>query len=548
MLKKAFECMDMTQEQYTKKFALPIAGMGVLFPLIMLLVAPSLVSGIFLYVLLLVPVICIGLVIFYPLSVMGAKKSEIDLNMHYYITHMGVLAASNMARKEVIHHLSMHEAYGYLATETGKIYSLMNDWNLSLAQACRFIAKRTPSAIFADFLDRLAHSVEAGEAFDEFVWTEQKVVMNEFDTMYKKSLGEISMTKEIFVAMMTALIFLTSISLIMPVITGMSPLILMGGSIVTFLGAEGVIVYVMKTKAPKDKIWHTLNIETEAERVIRMSFPISIIGTTVLSVVLLLFGGGLPVTIMIAIALSPLAITGYYARREEESIKRKDDNFSQFVRALGSTSGARGGIIRESLRNLTYHDFGPLTPEVNDLYKRLETRINKYMSWNYFAAGTGSNLIERFATIFAEGIDMGGKPEVIGEIIGDNFMRIISLRKLRYSLATSLVGEVYGLTGGIAFTMFLTLGIVKMLINIFSGTDMPAGMASIISLSGVVDINLLALLLMSMMVGHSLLCALMLRAVDGGSVFNSYIHFVGMVWLSAIAAEVSFAAMLHMLG
>lgn len=540
--------MDMTQEQYTKKFALPIAGMGVLFPLIMLLVAPSLVSGIFLYVLLLVPVICIGLVIFYPLSVMGAKKSEIDLNMHYYITHMGVLAASNMARKEVIHHLSMHEAYGYLATETGKIYSLMNDWNLSLAQACRFIAKRTPSAIFADFLDRLAHSVEAGEAFDEFVWTEQKVVMNEFDTMYKKSLGEISMTKEIFVAMMTALIFLTSISLIMPVITGMSPLILMGGSIVTFLGAEGVIVYVMKTKAPKDKIWHTLNIETEAERVIRMSFPISIIGTTVLSVVLLLFGGGLPVTIMIAIALSPLAITGYYARREEESIKRKDDNFSQFVRALGSTSGARGGIIRESLRNLTYHDFGPLTPEVNDLYKRLETRINKYMSWNYFAAGTGSNLIERFATIFAEGIDMGGKPEVIGEIIGDNFMRIISLRKLRYSLATSLVGEVYGLTGGIAFTMFLTLGIVKMLINIFSGTDMPAGMASIISLSGVVDINLLALLLMSMMVGHSLLCALMLRAVDGGSVFNSYIHFVGMVWLSAIAAEVSFAAMLHMLG
>ena len=376
--------MDMTQEQYMKKFALPVAGMGLFFPLIMLLIVPSLVSGIFLYVLLLVPVLCIGLVIFYPISVMGAKKSEIDLNMHYYITHMGVLAASNMARKEVIHHLSMHEAYGYLATETGKIYSLMNDWNLSLAQACRFISKRTPSAIFADFLDRLAHSVEAGEPFDQFVWTEQKVVMNEFDTMYKKSLGEISMTKEIFVAMMTALIFLTSISLIMPVITGMPPLILMVGSIVTFLGAEGVLVYVMKTKAPKDKIWHTLNIETEAERVIRMSFPISIIGTTILSIVLLLWGGGLPVTIMIAIALSPLAITGYYARREEELIKRKDDNFSQFVRALGSTSGARGGIIRESLRNLTYHDFGPLTHDVNDLYKRLETRINKYTSWNYF--------------------------------------------------------------------------------------------------------------------------------------------------------------------
>ncbi len=536
----------MTQEQYTVKFAIPVAFMGIIFPVIMLLIVPDLVSSIFFYILLLVPVLCIGLVIFYPLSVMGSKKSQIDLNMHYYITHMGVLAASNMARKEVIRHLSLHEAYGYLATETGKIYSLMNDWNLSLSQACRFIAKRTPSTIFADFLDRLAHSAEAGEPFDQFVWTEQKVVMNEFDTMYKKALTDISMTKEIFIAMMTALIFLTSIALIMPIITGMEPIFLMVASIVTFLGAEGIIVYVMKTKAPKDKIWHTLSIETEAERVIRMSFPVSIIGSTILSIVLL-FVGGLPVTIMVAIALSPLAITGYFAMREEELIKRKDDNFSQFVRALGSTAGARGGIIRESLRNLTYHDFGPLTSDVTDLYKRLETRINKSMSWNYFAANTGSNLIERFASIFAEGIDKGGKPEVVGEIIGDNFMRILSLRKLRYSLAKSLVGEVYGLTGGIAFTMFLTLGIVKMLINIFSGSEIPAGMTSILALGNFVDLNLLALLLMSMMVGNALLSSLMLRAVDGGSFFNSYIHFTGMVWVSAIAAEVSFAAITRLL-
>jgi len=546
MFKKAFECMEMTQRQYIIKFALPLAFMGIFFPIIMFLLVPDLITGAFIYVLLLVPVLFIGLAVFYPMTVMGTKRSQIEVNMHYYITHMGVLATSNMARKEVIRQLSLNMAYGYLATETGKIYSLMNDWNFSLAQACRFISKRTPSPIFADFLDRLAHSSEAGEPFEQFIWTEQKVVMNEFDTMYKKSLGEISMTKEIFVAMMTALIFLTSISLIMPIITGMEPGPLMAGSIVTFLGAEGILVYVMKTKSPKDKIWHTLRIETKADSKIRMSFPVSIIGIMLLSIVLMLWGEVLPISIKIAVALTPIALTGYFARKEEELIKRKDDNFSAFVRALGSTAGARGGIIRDSLRNLTYHDFGPLTPDINELYKRLETRINKIMSWNYFAAGTGSNLIERFGTIFAEGIDKGGKPEVIGEIVGDNFMKIVSLRKLRYSLATSLLGEVYGLTGGIAFTMFLTLAIVKMLTNIFSGTDIPAGMTSILSLGSVMDINFLALLLMVMMVGHSFLSALLLRAVDGGSLFNCYIHFVGMVWLSAILAEVSFVVMASM--
>ncbi len=533
----------MTQRQYLVKIALPIVSMGIFFPIVMFLLVPDLITGVFTYVLLLVPVLFIGVALFYPSTVLGTKRSQIDVNMHYYITHMGVLAASNMARKEVLRQLSINAAYGYLATETGKIYTLMNDWNFSLSQACRFISKRTPSPIFADFLDRLAHSSEAGEPFDQFIWTEQKVVMNEFDTMYKKSLGEIQMTKEIFVAMMTALIFLTSISLIMPIITGMEPGILMAGSIVTFLGAEGILVYVMKSKSPKDKIWHTLRIETGADRIIRMSFPVSIIGVMLISILLMLFGEALPITFKIAIALTPFALTGYYARKEEELIKRKDDNFSAFVRALGSTAGARGGIIRDSLRNLTYHDFGPLTPDIKELYKRLETRINKIMSWNYFAAGTGSNLIERFGTIFAEGIDKGGKPELIGEIVGDNFMKLVSLRKLRYSLATSLVGEVYGLTGGIAFTMFLTLAIVKMLINIFAGTDIPPGMTSILSLGSVMDINFLALLLMSMMVGHSFLSAILLRAVDGGSLFNCYIHFVGMVWLSAILAEASFIVM-----
>jgi flagellar protein FlaJ len=95
--------------------------------------------------------------------------------------------------------------------------------------------------------------------------------------------------------------------------------------------------------------------------------------------------------------------------------------------------------------------------------------------------------------------------------------------------------------------MFLTLAIVKMLIGIFEGSEIPQGMTSIIALGNVVDIEFLALLLMCMMVGHSLLSALLIRAVDGGSLFNTYIHFVGMVWVSSIAAEVSFAAMVHML-
>jgi len=48
--------------------------------------------------------------------------------------------------------------------------------------------KKNAITDFCRFLDRLAHSSEAGEPFEQFIWTEQKVVMNEFDTMYKNHL------------------------------------------------------------------------------------------------------------------------------------------------------------------------------------------------------------------------------------------------------------------------------------------------------------------------------------------------------------------------
>ncbi len=539
MYRKAFNCMGMTPREYLLRFALPLLAMGILFPVILLTLTPDLLTGSIKLIIFSIPLVFLLLIGMYPLSVLEAKRNQIDLNMHYYVTHMGVLATSNMSRKDILRRLSRHEAYGYLAEETGRIYSLIHHWNLSLADACRFIARQTPSTLFADFLDRFAHSVEAGEPFEKFIWTEQKVVMNDFDTMYKKSLNSIAMMKETFVSMVMAVIFLASFALIMPIITGIDASMLLFGSVILFLGTEVLLLYFMKMKAPKDKIWHSLPIETKADTRIKISFPVSILASMTVSILLYLTDTGLPLTVMIALSLTPFAFTGYLAKQEEETVKRKDDNFASFIRSLGATSGARGGLVKESLRNLQAHDFGPLTQDIRNLYRRLETRINKIASWKYFAAGTGSSLIERFGAIFAEGTDVGGRPEVIGESIADNFMHIVSLRKLRYSHAGSLRGEMFGLTGGIALTMFLTLTITKMLIEIFTGLNLTSGSIVDMEQLAKIDVEVLKLVLMVMMVGHAFISSLTVRVVDGGSFFNTYFDFVANTWMAAIAAEVS---------
>ncbi len=536
--KKVFHTIGITPSDYIKRFALPVLFMGIAFVVVMRVAFPSLIEGYIKLIIYFIPVIFIMLILFYPLSVYESSKRDINNNIHYYITQMGVLATSQMQLKELLYRLSQNEAYGYLAKETEKIYMLMNDWNLSFAKACRFIARRTPSEIFADFLDRFAHAVDSGEDVEAFLKREQKVVMNDFDTMYKDALHSIDLIREIYVSMVMALLFIVSFALLLPVLMGVNAENMMIGAIIMFIGVEALLVYFAKVRVPKDKIWHTLDIDTEATRKLRISLPYSIIGVLIVAILLLVWNK-LPVTIEVAAVLTPFLITGTIASKEESRIKRLDDNFASFIRSLGASAGARGGMINESLGQLIYHDFGPLTKDVRDLYKRLMTRINKMRSWEFFAAGTGSNLIERFGTIFAEGTHLGGKPEVIGDIIGDNVMVINSLRKLRYSISSNLVGTLYGLTAGIAFTMYLTLAIVDMLSEIFENINVPPGMDIGIPITSASSMNveLLSFLIMSMLVGHSFLSALLMRVVDGGHFSNTYNHFVGLLWASAICAE-----------
>lgn len=546
--KVIFHCLGISQKSYFKKFVIPVSILAIIFPFLMVLLIPSVMNGITLIGVMLVPVALFAIVLIYPITGLEGKKKDIDNNIHYYITHMGVLATSQMSRVDLLLKLSQTEAYGYLAKETGRIYALIYYWHVSFPVACRFIGTRTPSVLFSDFLDRMAHSVQAGQGFQEFVISEQTVVMSDFMTMYQDSLNSIDMIKEMFISLCMSLIFIVAFAIIMPIITGMDSIMLLGGAIAIFIGTEFVILLYARSKVPSDRIWHTLNIETVADRRIKWSMPISLFLCIIFTTIVVAFTN-LPTPIMFASSLTPLLLTGLIARHEENKIKRFDNNFGAFIRSLGGASGSRSGLILESLKELTTHDFGPLSENVNNLYKRLKTRLNTMRSWEHFAAGTGSNLIERFATMFVEGTNVGGKPVIIGDIISRNFQSILSMRKLRYSSASSLIGVLYGMTAGISATMFLAVSIIAMLAKLFANTSIPdIDIGISIATITASNIPLMTTMLMFMMVCHSLISAMLIRVVDGGHHFNTYTHFVGLVWISALTAEITMRGMGPLLG
>ncbi len=536
-LKKAFLSMGKTPKEYAIKVVVPTMVIGVLIGIAVRMVLPP--STLVNVASFLIPLMSVVLIIFYPLMSFGKRAHEIDINMHYFITEMGALATSDISRMKLFEILAKNDRYGALADEAKMIYHLMATWHLSLVDACRFVAKRTPSELLADFLDRFAHAVQSGEDLEKFLRAEQSVVMNDYEAMYTASLRVLEVLKETFISLIMSMIFLASFALIMPIIMGGDPLSLMITVMMLFMMVDIIVIFAVRRRMGSDPIWHQLDIETEAEKKLKKTFPITVVGCAVIGSVLFL-KTDLPPAIILALSLTPLAYTGNVAKKIEHEIKRRDDSYPAFIRSLGSSAGAMGGLIIEALRSLRTHDFGPLTTDINRLYKRLLTRINKHLAWDYFSAGTGSNLIQRFSTMFVEATDLGGKPEVIGDIISENFHRVVNLRKHRYQSASAFVGVLYGLTGGIAFTLFISISIVDVMKSLYEEIEIPSGLEAgmMLNVSGI-DIHLMSLLILFILVVHSLLSSILLKIIDGGHIFCSYSHFVGMVWVSVICAEIT---------
>ncbi|ADI74175.1 Type II secretion system F domain protein [Methanohalobium evestigatum Z-7303] len=538
-ISRMFKRLDMEPSFYIKKYAIPLVFFGILTSVLIYLIVPWLFTGPFISILILIPIICTIIVFSYPIYIVNAQKTRINNNMHYYITQMGAVATANTPRIDVIRIVSKNEDFQDLAEENREIYNLVSVWNLNLGDACKFVSKRTPSVIFEDFLDRFAHALHSGENVNEFLSTEQNVVMNEYESMYYSSLYMIDVIKELFVSLVISMIFLASFAVITPILTGMSAVVLMAVVVIVFIATDVFVLLFTRSVVPDDPLWQQKQSYTEDITRIYRTIPISVAGCLFMTLIILLYDG-LPMPISIALALTPLVYTGYVTKKIETTIQRKDENFPAFIRSLGSSAGAKGNMIDDALKSLRLHDFGPLTNDVNELYKRLILRINKIKSWYWFAASTGSNLIQHFCSMFVEATNLGGKPDTIGNIIATNFHRMVTLRKKRYQTASSFVGVLYGLTAGIGFTLNISVGVVEIMQDMFYGIDMPSNMSmSMILHTNIGDLGLLTMLVMVIMVAHSLISALLIRVIDGGSFLRASTDFVIMVWISGLVAVVT---------
>jgi len=562
-IKIAYRGLEDTKKFYTT-ILIPLIILGIivfLMPLLLTIIAPFplnlnpisfIVGGI-------VPIILGSL---YPYITWKNKENDINAKIHFFITHLRVLAISDLSLKDIINILGGKKAYGALGVELKKIGTLSTQWRMPLSKSFRFISARTPSKILKDFLDRFSQSLDSGVEHREFIETEQDAVLQEYKTIYESSNENVIILNEVYVAMLIAIIFVMSLGIVLPIIIGaedMNMYIYLASFLL--IVSEGLLMYLLKAMVPQDEIWHVTGEKGELEEKVSSSFRSSVIVVIFLGAFLffgkyylsLSFLQILPFEIIIAITLTPLLITGIIVYILETNITRKEKNFLSFLPALGSISAMRGGKINESVYYLSEKDYGVLTRHISNLYKRLRTRIDDDAAWDWFGVDTGSNYIQRSSEMFREATFAAANPRVVSRMISENIRKIRDLRIKKLTIVNTSIALFAGITFGISFAIYVSLIIGRHLNTIMMETGNPFENVERINIPAILNFidpgiyNQNFLIIFFVLVIHCLMMAFTIRLLRGSHKMITLLFFVPFVWIVAITSyivEVGFGGIL----
>ena len=489
----------------------------------------------------------------YPKVAVDRRRIGMENRFHLMVTHMTVLSTTNIDRMEVFRKLANEDEYGELTVENRRIVQLVDTWNQSLDDALRRRAKQVPSDSLTDLYDRLAYTLGAGQEMSDFLFEEQSVMIENYSTIYEQSLENLDVMKDLYLSMVLSMTFALVFAVVLPILTGTNPTWTVAAVIAMFVFVQLGFFLVIRAIVPYDPVWYVEEgYRTRSKQLLVGSSAVAVglFSLVVLSMLASTFGvapfptlvpmGAIPQPLYLAIPTLPFLLPAFVFRRQERAIIDRDEEFPSFIRALGASESAKQSTTSMVLRTLRKKDFGALTENLDDLYRRLNMRLDTESAWRYFAEDTNSYVIQKFSEMYLIGREMGGDPKLLGELISKNMNELAQLRERRRQVAVTLVGLLYGISAASAFAFFTGLEIAV----IMAGFDIDVGSGAVdfgqLIHTEMYNVPLLRYLLFLVLLFNAVVSSLTIRTADGGHYGNALLHFVGLIWvgcLTAVATE-----------
>jgi len=470
--------------RYLILFALPATLLGLVAGISVWYSVSDVMTGASALILILAfPLLTLAATLIYPVTQVSAEAIQIEQDMHMFMTRMGILSMGESAEKGMFDVLKEMGDYGALAHEIQAIETLVTKWHTNLPEAARIVGRQSPSAIWSDFLDRMAFSVEVGQPIGEFFKSENDTFEQNYNTIYDARIEQLDTLRETFVS-------LTTTGLLLLVVAGLHLILFQVGAeaeniFVSILRARWVLMagglfallqigawYLFTLVIPDEDLFAKHGFNTDQAIDLRRAWIFAgvlggiefllLMGTFVFVGTSWLFGNwnyiGL---IVIAAMMSPLMAPALLTVQEETRVRRRDDAFPEFIRAFGGTAQARAQEPSAMVKALAGIDFGALDDSIANLEKRLSMRIDSDYSWDWFAADNNSMLVSRFTRVFIEGSSSTGEAGLVGDLVSQSTTNLLGLRQRRQISAQVMRSVSYGLLIAMIIALNITTSIIS---------------------------------------------------------------------------------------
>ena len=470
--------------RYLMLFALPATLLGLVAGISVWYSVSDVMTGASALILILAfPFLTLAATLIYPVTQVSAEAIQIEQDMHMFMTRMGILSMGESAEKGMFDVLKEMGDYGALAHEIQAIETLVTKWHTNLPEAARIVGRQSPSAIWSDFLDRMAFSVEVGQPIGEFFKSENDTFEQNYNTIYDARIEQLDTLRETFVS-------LTTTGLLLLVVAGLHLILFQVGAeaeniFVSILRARWVLMagglfallqigawYLFTLVIPDEDLFAKHGFNTDQAIDLRRAWIFAgvlggiefllLMGTFIFVGTSWLFGNwnyiGL---IVIAAMMSPLMAPALLTVQEETRVRRRDDAFPEFIRAFGGTAQARAQEPSAMVKALAGIDFGALDDSIANLEKRLSMRIDSDYSWDWFAADNNSMLVSRFTRVFIEGSSSTGEAGLVGDLVSQSTTNLLGLRQRRQISAQVMRSVSYGLLIAMIIALNITTSIIS---------------------------------------------------------------------------------------
>jgi flagellar protein FlaJ len=429
------------------------------------------------------PLLTLTATLIYPVTQIAAEATSIEQDMHMFMTRMGILSMGESAEKGMFDVLKEMGDYGALAHEIQAIETLVTKWHTNLPEAARIIGRQSPSAIWSDFLDRMAFSVEVGQPIGEFFKSENDTFEQNYNTIYDARIEQLDTLRETFVSLTTTGLLLLVVAGLHLILFQVGPeadnifvsilrarWVLMAGGLFAFLQIGAW--YLFTLVIPDEDLFAKHGFNTEQAIDLRRAWIFAailggiefllLIGTFIFVGTGWLLGNWNYIGLLvIAAMMSPLMAPAMLTVQEETRVRRRDDAFPEFIRAFGGTAQARAQEPSAMVKALAGIDFGALDDSIANLEKRLSMRIDSDYSWDWFAADNNSMLVSRFTRVFIEGSSSTGEAGRVGDLVSQSTTNILGLRQRRQISAQVMRSVSYGLLIAMIIAINITTSIIS---------------------------------------------------------------------------------------